>query len=135
MRLAKYVKNRVFYPIFGQKWPFSRISGPIPRISEGQKPSKNADEVSGFLRYFSPKSQYMGPLQTPKSWKFKKIHDFGRPATPPKIIKNRLNFACSKIPWKGPISPVWTAKLLPPPKIIKNRLNFAHSAICEKFDF
>ena len=36
----------------------------------------------------------MGPPGPPKSVK---NHDFGRPATPPKIIKNRLNFAHSEI--------------------------------------
>ena len=36
----------------------------------------------------------MGTPETPKTVK---NPDFGRPATPPKIIKNRLNFAHSEI--------------------------------------
>ena len=94
MHIVKYVKNRDFWPIFGENTHFSRISGPIPRISEGQKSTKNADEVSGFLRYFSRKSQYMGPPKPPKTVILVCF------AYPPKIIKNRLNFACSKIPLK-----------------------------------
>ena len=59
-----------------------------------KKTSKNDDGVSGFFVIFWPKSQYMGPPKPPKSW------FFGHFGPPPKIIKNRLNFACSKIPKK-----------------------------------
>ena len=86
----------------------------------------------------------MGPLQTPKTTK---KCGFGLFTYPPKIIKNRLNFALSE-KFKYPAKTVFLPEIGnfpkifilpvyagPPPKIIKNRLNFAHSEICEKFDF
>ena len=135
MRLAKYVKKLCFLPILPQKLCFFPNS-PYIRVKKWRKKSSKTliphQRFSWFFRQKTGFFPYMGPPGPPKR---SKTRLFGRPATPPKIIKNRLNFACSKIPWEGPILPVWTAKQGPPPKIIKNRLNFAHSEVCEKWRF
>ena len=90
----------------------------IPVYGGSKKPkkiTKNDDEVSGFLTIFWSKSQYMGPLQTPKIVKIHENPRF-RPAghPPPKIIKNRLNFAHSKICEKSRFLPNFDVKIKPP---------------------
>ena len=55
---------------------------PSPSIYGPQKASKNADKTPGFETNFWSFFQYI--RQNPRFW------------TPPKIIKNRLNFALSE---------------------------------------
>ena len=70
----------------------------FPRIYGSEKTSKNADEVSGFLVIFFAKNVIFPVYGDPPGPPNPKNHGF-RPAghPPPKIIKNRLNFAHSKI--------------------------------------
>ena len=104
--------------ILGQNRPFSRIWGSNPRISGTKKTTKNADEVSGFFHIFLVQIPVYGTPPTAKIVIFD---------PPPKIIKNRLNFARSHIREKSPKTVFFSTYANTPPKIIKNRLNFALS--------
>ena len=75
-RTSKTPKNRVFNRILAKIHDFPVYTG----HKKSEKMWKNADEVSGFLTIFWPKSQYMGPLQTPKTTQNR---DFGLFAYPP----------------------------------------------------
>ena len=101
-------KNHIFCRILPKIHDFPVYKG--SKITK--KIAKNADEVSGFFHIFWSKSQYMGPLQTPKIVKIHENPRFsaGRPP-PPKIIKNRLNFAHSEICEKSDFNPILTSKL------------------------
>ena len=100
MRLAKYVKKPCFLPILTQKtvffseFPVYRVESPVyPKVKNLRK---TLMRYQGFSEFFYPKLgffPYMGPPGPPKQLK---TAVFGRPP-PPKIIKNRLNFAHSEI--------------------------------------
>ena len=158
MRLAISGKNSIFSSKLANFTPKSGFLPDFPVYTGSKitkKIMKNDDEVSGFLTIFWVKSQYMGPQKSPKTTKNR---DFWPFPTPPKIIKNRLNFAHSEICEKSDFNPNFDVKIItrfkqlkprciakrtlfsyihlpPPPKIIKNRLNFAHSEKCEKSRF
>ena len=108
-------------------------------------------EYQGFWSFFSLKMRFFPYMGPPGPQNYLKNHVF-RPAghPPPKIIKNRLNFAHSEKFKIGRFLPNFVPKLTilfkqlkprfineknhlfsyikhPPPKIIKNRLNFASS--------
>ena len=64
---SKICKKRCFLPDFDPKTGFF-TNFPVyrgPKFSK--KTTKNDDEVLGFFAIFWSKSQYMGPLQTPKT--------------------------------------------------------------------
>ena len=85
-KLIKPVKITIFtrFLVKNDLFPVYRVLFPVyPNLKKSQK---TLMRYQGFLTIFSPKSQYMG-LQNPKN------RDF---CLPPKIIKNRLNFAHSE---------------------------------------
>ena len=96
MRLAKCDKKRCFLPDFCQKPVFFSKSPYIgsdpPYIRNLKKLEKRWWGIRVFKVFF-PKIPVYGTSKTTKIVVFRVFW------TPPKIIKNRLNFACSKKTW------------------------------------
>ena len=131
---------------FTRFWPKNRVFYQNPRIWRFKNHQKNLKKRWWGIRVFRDFLGQIPVYGTPPDPQTTKNHGFW---TPPKIIKNRLNFACSKIPWKpcfprfklhplinqgnlhitaNPVKTVVSPYIHdPPPKIIKNRLNFALS--------
>ena len=121
------LKNGVFYPILTQKPGFSSNSPYIRGKNDRKKLSKTLIPHQRFSRFFGQNPSIWDPSRPQNhenSWK--STISAGRPP-PPKIIKNRLNFARSHIREKSLKNGVFIHINRPPPKIIKNRLNFALS--------
>ena len=115
------VKNDLF--------PVYRVRSPV--YTEPKKPQKTLMRYQGFSVFFTP---------NPSIWDLQNHQNRWFCLPPPKIIKNRWNFALSEkfveirdfTPNLANLAnflvPRWN---LTPPKIIKNRWNFALSDIRE----
>ena len=127
MRLAKNSNFDQKSPILTQKPGFFSNSPYIRVEKDRKKLSKTLIPHQRFSWFFGPNPSIWDPSR-PQNHR-KSRFSAGRPP-PPKIIKNRLNFAHKHIRAK-PLKTVFFLHVYhTPPKIIKNRLNFAHK---EKF--